>query len=187
MMYARWSLNYLVSIAVLRRAALLAAVPLVRIGVLSSSAPQGILAGHLDNVRATGLFRYLRLREFVHHNTDGPGNPYALVNDRRRVGRDFPSFRVTRTYKRFMHAPPLPVHRLPGQSLLGWHLWVHLRPTTGATAATGAPAASGAETAGASPAETPAASPAEAPAASPAGAPAASAETPAVAPSRHPA
>jgi SAM-dependent methyltransferase len=168
MMYARWSLNYLVSIAVLRRAALLAAVPLVRIGVLSSSAPQGILAGHLDNVRATGLFRY-------------------LVYDRRRVGRDFPSFRVTRTYKRFMHAPPLPVHRLPGQSLLGWHLWVHLRPTTGATAATGAPAASGAETAGASPAETPAASPAEAPAASPAGAPAASAETPAVAPSRHPA
>ena len=190
MMYARWSLNYLVSIAVLRRAALLAAVPLVRIGVLSSSAPQGILAGHLDNVRATGLFRYLRLREFVHRNTDGPGNPYALVYDRRRVGRDFPSFRVTRTYKRFMHAPPLPVHRLPGQRLLGWHLWVHLRPGTGATEA---PAAGGAEAAGASPAEmpaaspagAPAASPAGAPAASPAGAPAASAETPAVAPSRH--
>ena len=56
-----------------------------------------------------------------------PGNPYALVYDRRRIERDFPSFRVTRTYKRFMHAPPLPVHRLPGQSL-AWHQWAHLVP-----------------------------------------------------------
>ena len=71
---------------------------------------------------------YLRMDEFVHHNTDGPANPYALVYDRRRAEQDFPSFRVTRTYKRFMHAPPLPVHRLPGETLMGWHLWVHLVP-----------------------------------------------------------
>ena len=68
------------------------------------------------------------MREFTHHNTDGPGNPYALVYDRRRVERDFPSFRVTRTYKRFMHAPPLPLNQLPGETLLGWHLWIHLEP-----------------------------------------------------------
>jgi hypothetical protein len=48
------------------------------------------------------------------------------VYDRRRIERDFPSFRVTRIYKRFMHAPPLPVHRLPGETLMGWHLWAHL-------------------------------------------------------------
>jgi SAM-dependent methyltransferase len=128
MLYARWSLNYLVSIGVLRRAALLAAAPLARVGFLPSGSASGVLAGHLANAKKLGLFRYLRLSEFVHHNTDGPANPYALVYDRRRVERDFPSFRVVRAYKRFMHAPPLPVHGLPGQSLMGWHLWVHLVP-----------------------------------------------------------
>jgi SAM-dependent methyltransferase len=128
MMYARWSLNYLVSIAVLRRAALLAAFPLAKSGILRRAAVPGALASHLDNARSKGLFRYLRLAEFTHYNTDGPANPYALVYDRRRVEDDFPSFGVMRTYKRFMHAPPLPVHRMPGGALMGWHLWVHLQP-----------------------------------------------------------
>jgi SAM-dependent methyltransferase len=128
MMYARWSLNYLVSIGLIRRAALLAAFPLARAGILKSAPEHGMLAAHLANAQAVGLFRYLRVDEFVHHNTDGPANPYALVYDRRRAEQDFPSFRVTRTYKRFMHAPPLPVHRLPGETLMGWHLWVHLVP-----------------------------------------------------------
>lgn len=130
MMYARWSLNYLVSIGVIRRAALFAAYPLARTGVLKSHGAHGMLASHLSNAKAMGLFRYLRLEEFTHHNTDGPANPYALVYDRRRVEQDFPSFRVTRTYKRFLHAPPLPVHGLPGETLMGWHLWVHLEPVT---------------------------------------------------------
>jgi SAM-dependent methyltransferase len=128
MMYARWSLNYLVSIGVIRRAAVLAAFPLVKAGSLSSAPGPGMLAAHLDNARRIGLARYLRLDEFIHHNTDGPANPYALVYDRRRVQRDFPSFRVTRAYKRFMHAPPLPVHRLPGGTIMGWHLWIHMVP-----------------------------------------------------------
>ena len=128
MLYARWSLNYLVSIAMIRRAALLAAFPLAKAGILDSAPAQGMLATHLDNARKAGLFRYLRLDEFVHHNTDGPANPYALVYDRRRIERDFPSFRITRIYKRFMHAPPLPVHWLPGETVMGWHLWIHLVP-----------------------------------------------------------
>jgi SAM-dependent methyltransferase len=132
MMYARWSLNYLVSISLIRRAALLAAFPLAQAGILKPGPVGGVLTAHLDNAKKMGLFRYLRLDEFVHHNTDGPTNPYALVYDRRRVERDFPSFRVTRAYKRFMHAPPLPVHGLPGETLVGWHLWVHLSPATGA-------------------------------------------------------
>ena len=128
MMYARWSLNYLVSIGLIRRAALLGAFPLARVGILNCNPSGGALAAHLDNAMKTGLFRYLRLDEFVHHNTDGPANPYAVVYDRGRIEQDFPSFRVTRIYKRFMHAPPLPVHRLPGETLMGWHLWVHLEP-----------------------------------------------------------
>jgi len=130
MVYARWSLNYLVSISLIRRAALVAAFPLARAGILTPRPAHGMLAAHIANAKAMGLLRYLRLDEFVHHNTDGPANPYALVYDRRRIEHDFPSFRVTRTYKRFMHAPPLPVHRLPGETLMGWHLWAHLRPVT---------------------------------------------------------
>jgi SAM-dependent methyltransferase len=128
MMYSRWSLNYLVSIAIVRRAALLAAYPLAKSGLLKADG--GMVGGHLANARKMGLRRYLRLSEFVHYNTDGPANPYALVYDRGRLERDFPSFRVTRTYKRFMHAPPLPVHGLPGQRVLGWHLWAHLAPVS---------------------------------------------------------
>jgi len=127
MVYARWSLNYLVSIGLIRRAALLGAFPLAKAGILKPGAG-GMLAAHLDNASEMGLFRYLRLAEFVHHNTDGPANPYALVYDRKLVERDFPDFRVVRTYKRFMHAPPLPVHGLPGEAVMGWHLWVHLVP-----------------------------------------------------------
>jgi hypothetical protein len=91
MMYARWSLNYLVSIAMVRRAVLLAAYPFARAGILSDNPSRGTLAGHLANARDRGLARYLRLEEFTHHNTDGPANPYALVYDRRRIERDFPS------------------------------------------------------------------------------------------------
>ena len=130
MVYARWSLNYLVSIGLIRRAALLTAFPLARAGILRPGATNGTLAAHLDNATKMGLFHYLRLDEFVHYNTDGPANPYALVYDRRRVEQDFPSFRITRTYKRFMHAPPFPIHQLPGETLMGWHLWVHLEPAT---------------------------------------------------------
>jgi SAM-dependent methyltransferase len=126
MVYARWSLNYLVSVGLLRRAALLVAYPLSRLGVLHPA--PGRLADHLGHAERMGLLRYLRMAEFTHRNTDGPANPYAMVYDRRRVRRDFPSFRVTRSYKRYLHAPPLPLHRMPGQALAGWHLWIHLEP-----------------------------------------------------------
>jgi len=129
MMYARWSVNYVISIALIRRAALLLTYPAARLGLITAGTSGSMLAEHLESARQIGLFRYLRLKEFIHHNTDGPANPYSGVYDRRRVRRDFPSFRVNRTYKRFMHAPPLPLHRLPGQSLAGWHLWAHLVPS----------------------------------------------------------
>ena len=80
MMYARWSLNYLVSIALVRRAALLAAYPLAGLGIVKRG--DGMLGAHVENARRIGLGRYLRLKEFTHYNTDGPGNPYALVYDR---------------------------------------------------------------------------------------------------------
>jgi SAM-dependent methyltransferase len=122
MLYARNSLNYQLSIRLLRRAALLASWP-VRDRVRSP-----MLRGHLANAEREGLFRYLRMEHFIHANTDGPENPYAKVYDLADVRRDFPLFEVVRARKHYMHAPPLPVHGWPGGRLAGWHLWVELIP-----------------------------------------------------------
>jgi ubiquinone/menaquinone biosynthesis C-methylase UbiE len=120
MLYAKRSLNYLFAISVIRRIGLLALY-------LAKQDPGGIYSQHLANARAVGLWHYLRLVNFIHKNTDGPLNPYSQVYDLARVRKDFPNFRVTRSYKQFMHAPPIPVERLPFERILGWHLWVHMK------------------------------------------------------------
>ena len=124
MLYARASLNYQVSIRLVRRAVLAAAYPLRRSRYLPASP---MLRRHLDNAQRVGLRRYLELDTFTHRNTDGPLNPFARVYSPREVAEDFPDFDVVDTYTRYMHAPPLPVRRLPAERWLGWHLWVHLR------------------------------------------------------------
>lgn len=120
MVYAKWSLNYLLSIAVLRRAGLAA---MMALGVPG----KGIFAAHVKNAKNEGLFRYLRMKRFIHRSTDGPDNPYAKVYGLREVREDFPAFKITGSYKQFMHAPPLPVRSLPMQRLMGWHLMVRLK------------------------------------------------------------
>ena len=121
MVYAKWSLNYRLSIAVLRRLGLL-------LLYVTGARPGSIYVAHIENARRIGLWRYLKLENFIHYNTDGPLNPYSKVYSVASVQRDFPAFRVIAAHKEHMHAPPLPVRGLPGASLLGWHLWVHLTP-----------------------------------------------------------
>lgn len=121
MVYAKWSLNYLISIALVRRFGLVA----LSLGMFE---PKGILRQHLENARRVGLLEYLKMKNFIHRNTDGPLNPYSKVYDIRDIQRDFPDFEITKSYKCFMHAPPLPVTRLPLGHVLGWHLWVHMTP-----------------------------------------------------------
>jgi SAM-dependent methyltransferase len=120
MLYSKWSINYLLSIFLVRRLGLLA------LHVLKYD-PGGIFGEHLENIRKTGLWNYLRMSNFIHRNTDGPLNPYAKVYDLSMVKKDFASFQVVRASKDFMHAPPLPVSRLPLAKFLGWHLWVHMK------------------------------------------------------------
>lgn len=122
MLYARRSLNYLVAIAVVRRVAV---AVLYLVGVKLS----GIAGGHLANARKVGLRCYLAMPQFIHSNTDGPENPYSKVYSLADVRADFPDFELERGYQDFMHAPPLPVTPLKVlASILGWHLWVHLKP-----------------------------------------------------------
>jgi SAM-dependent methyltransferase len=122
MMYARRSVNYQLSIRLVRRAALVAAWPVRR------RIHDGLLAGHLANAEREGLLNYLRMSRFLHANTDGPESPFARVYNIREVRRDFPLFHVTGAHQHYMHAPPLPVHGRPGGSVLGWHLWVEMSP-----------------------------------------------------------
>jgi SAM-dependent methyltransferase len=124
MLYAKYSLNYLVSIAIVRRLGLSAIYALDRAGLRFG----GIYGRHVENARQLGLRRYLAMRNFVHRNTDGPDNPYSKVYSLAEVRRDFPSCRVVRAHKEYMHAPPLPVERLGLASVAGWHLWVHMQP-----------------------------------------------------------
>lgn len=123
MLYAKWSLNYLLSIFVLRRLGLLM---MYAVGLK----PGGIYGHHLDNARKAGIWNYLRMKNFTNVSTDGPFNPYSKVYGIAAVRAAFPDFEIVRADKHFMHAPPLPVGWLPLASLLGWHLWVQLRPKT---------------------------------------------------------
>jgi SAM-dependent methyltransferase len=121
MLYAKYSLNYLLSICLLRR------LGLMGFYFLRPSAG-GIYGAHLARAREHGLMRYMRMSNFIHRNTDGPDNPYSKVYSGAELRRDFPDFRIMRAHKEYLHAPPLNVHGLPGASLLGWHLWVHMAP-----------------------------------------------------------
>lgn len=129
MLYARRSVNYQVSIRVVRRAILAAAYPLRHTRLLRDAPP--ILRAHLANAERVGLRRYLDLDEFTHRSTDGPHNPHARVYSPPEVVADFPSFELVESFTRYLHAPPLPVRRLPLADLLarhvGWHLWVRMR------------------------------------------------------------
>jgi SAM-dependent methyltransferase len=121
MVYAKWSLNYLLSIGVIRRLMLL----YQHIFNIQLTGKPGV---HLEAAREMGLFSYLKMENYIHRNTDGPHNPYSKVYDRRIIQHDFPDFDLIKSYRRFMHAPPLHVGGLPFEKFLGWHLWVHLYP-----------------------------------------------------------
>jgi SAM-dependent methyltransferase len=125
MLYARRSLNYQLSIRFVRRAILAMAYPMRRTRLLRDAPP--ILRQHLENAERAGLRRYLHLDTFTHRSTDGPLNPYARVYSTPEVEEDFPDFELVEAFTRYMHAPPLPVRRLPAERWLGWHLWVELK------------------------------------------------------------
>ncbi len=121
MLYAKRSLNYLLSVSVLRRLGLLG---LYGLGIKAG----GIYGDHLDNARKAGIFNYLSMKNFIHVSTDGPFNPYSKVYSLKNVREDFPNFEIVKYERHFMHAPPLKMKWLPLAGMLGWHLWVWMRP-----------------------------------------------------------
>lgn len=124
MLYAKRSLKYLVSIALMRRVGLLGLYALSQAGIDVG----GIYGEHVDNARREGLLRYLRLRNLVHRSTDGAVESLQQGVHRRRGDTGLPAIR-DRACPQEVHArATLAVQRLPFARTLGWHLWVHLRP-----------------------------------------------------------
>ncbi len=121
MLYAKRSLNYLLSISILRRLGLLGMYGLRIKG-------KGIYGDHLDNARGMGIWNYLSMKNFINVSTDGPFNPYSKVYDLKNVRNDFQHFEIVNAEQHFMHAPPLKIKWLPIAGVLGWHLWVWMKP-----------------------------------------------------------
>ncbi len=130
MLYARRSLNYVLAISMVRRLGLaILVLGRAKAGGMGGVKVGGMIGGHIARAKQMGLRDYLRMPNFIHGNTDGPFNPYSKVYDLATVHKDFPAFTLETHYQDYMHAPPLPVFWLkPLARVLGWHLWVHLKP-----------------------------------------------------------
>lgn len=133
MLYHRHSVNYWISIALIRRFGIFA---LMLPGVASlvsrlTGEPMDRLMKHVANLKREG-WRYLRLKRFIHVATDGPENVYSSVYSRARAAQLFSGFTNVVTTCHHLHERQLPGIR----SLLtprfkaalgrrfGWHLWV---------------------------------------------------------------
>jgi ubiquinone/menaquinone biosynthesis C-methylase UbiE len=133
MVYHRHSINYWLSIAIVRRLGLfLLMIPgVLHLAASATGEPPARLRKHLQNMRQEGL-GYLRLRRFIHKATDGPDNVYSAAFSRREVERLFGRFRHVETRTHLLNERHLPIIRslLPVAvkqrlaSAFGWHLWV---------------------------------------------------------------
>ncbi len=129
MLYHKNSLNYRLSINIIRRILMIELYMIAKLsGRVGISNP--ILCGHLENADRFGLLNYLKNPLFMMCNTDGPCNPYSKVYDLAEIAADFPEFRVRESRVHFLNERHLPVLKLfPKRmrdllaSKYGWHLW----------------------------------------------------------------
>jgi SAM-dependent methyltransferase len=134
MVYHRASLNFYVSIMVVRR--LLASALLVRgadeLVSRVTGEPIEVLRGHRELLARHGTRYLIDPALFLSHNTDGPGNPLSKVYTAGNMRRAFARFADVQTRVRFLNLRAYPfgerLERLPASRLLGrragWHLWI---------------------------------------------------------------
>ena len=116
MMYHKNSLNYLMSINVIRRLLMIGLFGLAKLGA-GSLITNPLLAGHLKNAEDFGLTTYLRNPLFMMKNTDGPGNPYSKVYDLHSVATDFAEFNIVDSRVHFLNERHLPFLKILPQRL----------------------------------------------------------------------
>ena len=134
MVYHRHSLNYHVSIMLVRRAAIgiLLLPKALPVAAHLTGEREETLAGHRRLLSTLG-FRYLRDRDlFLSHNTDGPGNPLSKVYSTAEAERLFAPFVNVTTEVRYLNLRLYPggsafSRTRAAQALerrVGWHLYV---------------------------------------------------------------
>jgi ubiquinone/menaquinone biosynthesis C-methylase UbiE len=134
MLYHRDSLNYHVSIKVLRRIGIfLLYVPFLdRLIARMTGEPLERLRKHKEILRREGL-SYLRMENFIHRATDGPDNVYTSVWNKGMCDRLFSQFSDLRYEVWFLNERHFPVLRsmLPRslkqklERKWGWHLYIY--------------------------------------------------------------
>jgi ubiquinone/menaquinone biosynthesis C-methylase UbiE len=125
MMYAKNSINYHLAIRLVRRVGLIGAIVASKVGMTLDP----VTARHVALAQKQGVLNYLTFPNFLNRNTDGPDNAFSRVYDAKSLARDLPAFTVRWTEQDFLHAPPLPVAKLPMKfKRFGWHLWALLEP-----------------------------------------------------------
>lgn len=136
MLYHKSSLNYHLSIRLLRRLGIfLLFIPFIdRFVSRVTGEPLGRLNKHKANLRAEGL-AYLSMKRFIHKATDGPDNVYSSVWTKRDCDRLFKDFSEIRYEVCFLNERHFPVirHLLPGglkrkiEARWGWNLFIFAR------------------------------------------------------------
>lgn len=133
MVYHRNSLNYHLSIRILRRAGIftLSLPGVTRAIAHLTGEPTNRLAAHTANLRRHGL-AYLRMDRFIHHSTDGPHNVFSSVWAEPEARVLFSAFERVECRRHFLNERHLPglrylLPQLTRERLaarLGWHLWI---------------------------------------------------------------
>jgi 2-polyprenyl-3-methyl-5-hydroxy-6-metoxy-1,4-benzoquinol methylase len=133
MVYHRNSLNYHVSIRVIRRLgiALLYVPGAARVVSALTREPVDRLLKHRTNLRSQGL-SYLRMDRFVHKATDGPDNVYSKVFSEGEARALFAGFTDVATRTHLLNERHFPVLRSVLSASMkrnlaakfGWHLWL---------------------------------------------------------------
>jgi ubiquinone/menaquinone biosynthesis C-methylase UbiE len=136
MLYHKNSLNYYVSISILRRIGVFFLfVPFVD-RIVSKLTGEDIarLNKHKQNLRKSGL-SYLRMKNFIHKATDGPDHPYSTVWTKKSCRKLFSPFSRIDFEVRFINKRhfPLIFDAMPArlaqiiERRLGWSLWIMAR------------------------------------------------------------
>lgn len=133
MLYHRNSLNYHISIRIVRRVGIFALALPGAASVVSAvtGEPLERVTAHTKNLRAEGL-RYLRMENFIHRSTDGPHNIFSSVWSGEEAAELFSQFGEVNFKKHFLNERHLPglkylISAKVRQwltSRLGWHLWI---------------------------------------------------------------
>jgi ubiquinone/menaquinone biosynthesis C-methylase UbiE len=134
MLYHRNSVNYQVSIRLLRRFGIFLLVipgaPRI-IAKLINEKPER-LEKHITNLKKHGM-AYLRLENFIHKSTDGPDNVFSSVFSQSEAAELFSSFKEVSFSRHCFNERHFPILHslLPASakekiaSRYGWHLWIN--------------------------------------------------------------